>query len=485
MSDELKIKTVNALFWSFLERVGQQSIQFVISIILARLLLPEQFGLIAMLWIFMAIAQVFVDSGFSKALIQKQDVSYTDECSIFYFNILIGFIMAGILCAISPSIARFYSQPLLFPLTCTFSVNLVINAFSIVQVSLLTKKLDFKSQLIVSTAATVISGVIGIYMALNGYGVWSLVFQYISSNLSRTYLLWVLSSWRPSFIFSFASLKSMLPFGSRLTISFLIDIIFQNIYYVIIGRIFSSSDLGFYSRARHFQQLAVDNIANVVGRVIFPTLSSIQNDLPRLKRGTRKVMTMMVMVNFPLMIGMAIVAEPMILLLLTEKWAQSIVYLQLLCIVGFLYPLHVVNLIPLQVLGRSDLFLRIEILKKILIVVAVAITYRWGIVAMIYGQIATSCLSYWINSYFTGKLLNYSISCQIKDTIPSLALSCIMGVTIYCIKFFIAGNLLLLIVQVLAGILLYSALCYIFKLSSFLEAKEMVRSKILNRGFTV
>ncbi|MBW1833473.1 MAG: lipopolysaccharide biosynthesis protein [Deltaproteobacteria bacterium] len=481
MPDGLKNKTLHALFWSSFERIGQQGIQFIISIILARLLLPEQFGLIAMLTIFMAIAQSFINSGFGQALIQKQDVTHIDECSIFYFNIFVGFFAAGLLCLAAPWIAGFYNQPLLVPLTCALSLNLIINAFGLVQITLLTKHIDFKTQLKVSVIATVISGTIGVPMAFNGFGVWSLVAQSLSSNLFRTALLWLFNTWRPSLAFSLVALRGMFAFDSKLLCAKLIATIFNNIYLIVIGKMFSAADLGFYSRAKGLQQLPVANISGIVSRVTFPVFSSVQDDKPRLKRGVRKALLTLAMLNFPLMIGMGVVARPLVMVLLTEKWGPCIPYLQSLCVVGMLYPVHLINLNVLTAQGRSDLFFRLEILKKILVVIAISVTYRWGIIAMIYGQIVTSCLGYFLNAYYTGKMLDYPITEQIQDLIPSLALAGIMGLGVYALKYaHIANQLALLSAQIITGIVLYAVLCYIFRISSFMDVIEMVKSKLLN-----
>ncbi len=477
MSRSLKSKTLHGLFWSFFERVGQQGIQFIISIILARLLLPEQFGLIAMLTIFMAIAQSFINSGFGQALIQKQDVTHIDECSIFYFNILVGFLAAGLLCLTAPWIAGFYNQPLLVPLTYVLSLNMIINAFGLVQTTLLTKHIDFKTQLKVSVIATVISGTIGVTMAFNGFGVWSLVAQSLSSNLFRTALLWLFNTWRPSLAFSFISLRGMFAFGSKLLFAGLLNTIFNNLYLVVIGKIFSAADLGFYSRAQRLQQICLTNIADAPARVTFPVFSSVQDDKPRLKRGVRKALTTMAMINFPMMLGLAVIAKPLVHVLLTDKWLPCVPYLQLLCAVGMLYPLHLINLNVLKAQRRSDLFFRLEILKKVLIAFAIAVTYRWGIVVMIYGQIVTSCLAYYLNAYYTDEMLGYSIIEQIRDVFPSLVLACAMGVGIYMLHYsLIANQLLLLSLQIILGVAIYSLLCHIFKISSFKENIEIVKS---------
>ena len=474
----LKNHTIKGFFWSFLERIGQQGIQFIISIILARLLLPEQFGLIAMLTIFMAVAQSFVQSGFGSALIQKQDASHLDECSIFYFNIFVGFFVAAVLFFTAPWIADFYRIPLLAPLARVLSLNLVINAFGVVHTTLLTKRIDFKPQMKVSLVATVLSGFIGVAMANNGYGVWSLVAQSIGSNLFRTALLWLFLPWRPSWMFSLDSLRSMFSFGSKMLFSGLLDTIYNNLYLVIIGKLFSATDLGYYTRAQQTQQLPVENLSTTVGRVTFPVFSSIQDDEARMKRGTRKALSTLAMVNFPLMIGLAVVAKPLVLVVLTEKWLPCVPYLQLLCMVGLLYPLHAINLNVLIAMGRSDLFFRLEIYKKAMITAMICITYRWGILAMIYGQIATSVIAYYMNSYYTGKLLSYPITEQIKDFVPVFGLASVMGCGVYLAGYLsVQSSMKLLISQVLIGVVLYIFLCSLTRISSFMEILSMAQDK--------
>lgn len=476
----LKEKTIGALSWSFVERIGQNGMQFVIAIILARMLSPAEFGLIAMLAIFIAVAQSFIDSGFGSALIQKKGASYTDECSIFYFNIFVAILAAAILCIFAPLIATFYHSPILIPLTRALSFNLVINAFGLIQVSLLIKRIDFKTQLKVSMLATVLSGAIGIVMAYRGFGVWSLVAQSLSQNFFRTSLLWTFIEWRPTWTFSYQSLKSLFSFGSKLLFSGLLDTIFQNIYLVVIGRLFSPADLGFYSRAREFSQLPVQNVSSSVDRVTFPVFSAVQDDKLRLREGVRKTLSMMAMLTFPMMVGLIVVAHPLILILIGEKWLPCVPYLQLLSVVGLLYPLHVINLNVLKAQGRSDLFFKLEIIKKIIAVIAIIITYQWGITVMIIGQIATSLISYYLNSYFTGKLINYSITWQIKDVLPVLIISCMMGTTIYGLSFVeLQNNYLLLSMQVIIGIFMYILLCRIARIAAFLELTGIIKVNIL------
>ena len=479
MSDGLRTKTLHGIFWSFCERFGEQGIQLVVSVILARLLLPEQFGLIAMLAIFMAVAQSFIDSGFGSALIQKKNATHIDECSIFYFNILVGCLAAGLLCLAAPWIADFYNQPILTPLTRVLSLNLIINSFGLVQTALLTRHIDFKTQLKVSVIATLLSGTIGVTMAFNGFGVWSLVAQSLSINLFRTILLWIFHRWRPALRFSFTSLRAMFSFGSKLLLSGLLDRFFQNIYLLVIGKIFTPAALGFYSRAKRLQELPVENIQSSISRVTFPVFSSIQEDKPRLKQGVRKALMALAMVNFPMMIGLAVIAKPLVLVLLTAKWLPCVPYLQLFCILGALYPLHAMNLNVLKAQGRSDLFLRLEVLKKILIIISIAVTYRWGIQAMIYGQIAVSILGYYLNSYYSGRLINYPITEQIFDLAPYLGISMVMGIGVYSIQSFrFHNNYTLLISQVLAGMFIYAVISWVFRMPAFVEVINISRGKL-------
>lgn len=479
MTKSLKSKTVHALSWSFLQAIGSQGIRFVIGIILARILIPEQFGLIAMLTIFIAIAQTFLDSGFGAALIQKREPSLADTSSIFYFNIIVGFLAAGALCLAAPWIASFYNQPILTPLTRALSLTFIIQSFGMIQSTILIKKIDFKSLTKVSLITGVISGIAGIILAFRGFGVWSLVVQQICAALFQTIALWFLSSWRPAMIFSFNSLREMFGFGSRLLLSGLLNQIFGNLYSLVIGRLFTATDLGFFSRASSLQQLPSHTLADMVGRVTFPVFSTIQDDPERLKKGFQKALTTMVSVQFPVMIGLAIVARPLVLVLLTEKWAGCIFYLQLLCLAGLLYPAHVINLNLLQALGRSDLFLRLEIIKKFLIVISIAITWQWGISAMIIGMIAISKISYLLNSYYTGTLIGYSIKKQLKDMGPYFIVATLMAVAVYAIGILpFPGNWSLIAAQIILGAAIYISICRIFRLSAFMELWQMILSRI-------
>lgn len=470
MQESLKYVTVRALKWTFLETVASRGMQFIVGVILARLLFPEQFGLIAMLAIFIAIAQCFLDSGFAAALIQKRSVTLTDQCSIFYFNIAIGVLAAGLLCMAAPWIAVFYDEPILTPLTRALSLNLVINSFGLIHNALLTKQIDFKTPAKVSLIASSLSGVIAIVTASGGFGVWSLVVQQLSAAGIRTALLWLFHSWRPALIFSFRSLQEMFGFGSRLLASQVLSHIFDNLYYVVIGKLFTAADLGLFARAQTFGEQPSRTLSGMVGGVTFPVFSSIQDDPERLKRVMKKALNVLALINFPIMIGMAVLARPLVLMLLTEKWAGCIPYLQLICMVGLLYPMHALNLNVITAMGRSDLFLRLEIIKKVLIVINILVTWQWGISAMIWGMIVFSGICYFLNSYYTGALIGYPIGEQIKDLSPYLTMAMLMGAGLAALgmaPFPSYGTAFL--AQFVVGIVIYVFLCRISRLEGFME----------------
>ena len=484
MSGSLKGKTIKALLWSFIESVGLISVKFIVGIILARILFPEQFGLIGMLTIFMAVAQVFLDSGFGSALIQKQNATQTDYCSIFYFNIGAGFLIVLIFYSAAPWIAAFYGQPILTPLTRFMSLAIVINAFGLIQNTILIKELNFKKYSYVSLLASSVSGIIGISFAVNGYGVWSLVAQQMSAAFFRTIFLWFICTWRPSLIFSFKSLSQLFGFGSKMLAAGLLNQIFNHIYLLVIGRLFSASHLGFYTRAKTLAEVPSTIIPRMVGRVLFPAFSKIQENPERLKKAMRKALKTIGLVYFPLMIGLAAIAPSLVLLLLTAKWAESIPYLQLLCFAWLLFPVHLINLNLLQSMGRSDLFLRIEIIKKVLIAANICITWRWGIPAMIGGMIVTSLCAYILNSYYTYGLIGYSIGEQLNDLIPTLVLSLIMGVAVYLIGMVsLPGLWCTIILQIFIGSSLYIFLCRLLCLSAFMELWASCWDKISQLKF--
>jgi teichuronic acid exporter len=477
MSD-LQSRTIKGMVWKIIESFGLQSVHFMVTIVLARLLLPEQFGLIGMLALFMALAQSLLDSGFGSALIRKKDASHLDTCSIFYLNLILGILLTALLYGAAPWIARFYNEPLLTSLTRFLSLNILINAFGLVPSAMLTKRMEFKALLMVNMISVIISGAVGMGMALNGMGVWSLAVQSVLNTLLRASLLWLASRWRPSLIFSRIALATMFSFGSRLLLSGLMETFFQNIYNPLIGKVYSATDLGYFTRAQNLHNISIQPEVSALWYVMLPALSPLQDDQARLKQAVQKAMTTAVFFHFPLMIGLIASAPSIIPLLLTDRWAPSIPYFQLFCVAGFLYPMHVLNLIILQVIGRSDLFLRLEVLKKLLIIIGIAVTYRWGITAMLWGQVATSALAYLLNSYYSRHFIGYSTIQQIRDTAPFLFISLMMGAGMYFSFSAVEPALPKLMAQTFIGLSVYFVLIYIFRRLMLFQVLNLARRMV-------
>jgi len=478
MSDNLKKRTLTALLWSFFERVGQKGVKFVISIILARLLMPADFGLLALVTMFLGLAQTFVDSGLGTALIQKKRHEFIDECTIFYTNIGIGIICAVVIYWVAPWAAVYFGEPLLIDMLRVLSIVVVIDSIANIQLTVATKKIDFKTQFNVSFIVSILSGCVGVYMALNGYGVWSLVLMVLSRSVCSAVLLFLLVKWRPKLIYSIQSLRYLFSFGSKIFFSALLDRAFNSSYSIIIAKVYSPVDLGFYGRAQSLQQMPVDAVFQSVARVTFPVFSMLQDDLPRLKRGMRQSLIAMSFFIMPTMIGLAVTAKSVVLLLLTDKWLVIVPYLQLLCVVGLLFPLNAINLNVLKALGRSGLFLKLEIVKKILAASVLAVTYQYGIEIMISGMIVTASIAFYLNAYFNGKLLGYSFSEQIGDCIWMLLASIVMGYLVVSVSYLEFPSLsVFLFVQVLTGFMSYLALCYLLRIPVLIEIVDKLKRK--------
>lgn len=481
----LKHKTISGLFWSFSETGINLLVHLVIGIILARLLSPDEFGLIGMIIIFIAISQSFIDSGFSQALIRKTDCKQEDYATVFYFNLFTGILFYLILFFLSPSISQFFNEPILQDIVRALGLILIINSFAIIQRTILIKNIDFKLQAKITLSSSVLSGIIGITLAYNGFGVWSLVVQRILNQLFIATLLWIFNRWLPTLEFSKQSFKEMFSFGSKLLASGLIDTTYRNIYYLIIGKFFSATDLGYYTRADHFSRIPSQNINASVSRVTYPVLSQLQNEPSKLKAGYKRIIKSIMLINFSVMLGMAAIARPMVLTLIGEKWLSSVPYLQLLCIVSMMYPLHALNLNILKVKGRSDLFLRLEIIKKGLAIPVILFGIFIGIKAMILAMIFNSFFAYFINSYYSSKLIDYSISEQIKDVLPDFAISIFMAIIVFSIQMTIPlSPLLKLIIGIVLGFGIVISLSKIFAIDGYKELKNVIMELIWRKKVT-
>lgn len=477
MSDSLKSKTVKGVVWSSIERFSTQGVQFLIMIIMARLLTPKDYGLIGMLAIFLAVAQSLIDSGFSQALIRKQDRTDVDNSTVFYFNIVVSSALYLILFIAAPFVADFYNQPELTSVMRVVCLGVILNSLAVVQRALLTVRIDFKTQAKASLSAAVISGCIGIVLAYCGFGVWSLVVQQLLNLSVNTLLLWIFSKWRPIAVFSWKSFHELFAFGSKLLASGLLDTLYRNIYPIVIGKLFSASSLGHYTRAQQFSEFPSSNVTGIIQRVTYPILCGIQDETERLEAVYRKFLKLSAFIIFPLMIGMSAVARPFIDIVLGTQWGFCGQLLQIICFAMMWYPIHAINLNLLQVKGRSDLFLRLEIIKKILGITVLCITAPFGLVVMCYGQIFNSIVALVINTYYTGKLINVGFIRQMKDLLPTILLSLTMFWAILLVNGFIEVNMYRLVIGVLVGIIVYASGSYIFKFKELQTLFSLIRRK--------
>lgn len=479
MASALKQKTFNGLLWSFTDNFANLGIQFVAGIILARILTPREFGLIGMITIFVAISQSIVDSGFSQALIRKKDCTRTDYSTVFFFNLVAGIVFFTVLFFAAPAISSFFNEPELKSIVQVLGLVLIINSLTIIQRTILTRRINFKLQARISVIASTGSGIIAITLASLNFGVWSLVALQISKQAINSILLWLWNRWKPKFVFSKDSFNELFGFGSKLLLSGLIDTTYRNIYYLIIGKYFSAVELGYYTRADQFRILPSQNITGVIQRVTYPVLSSIQDDIPRLRTNYQKLIRSTMFITFILMLGMAAIAKPMILTLIGEKWLPSVIYLQMLCFVGMFYPLHALNLNMLNVQGRSDLFLKLEIIKKSLAIPTIIVGVIWGIKIMIAGMMVNTIIAYYLNSYWSGRKIGYSFKQQVKDILPSFILAASVSALVFGLGIVLPFNpLIKLIMQVLAGALLTITISEMIRFRDYLFLKELFLDKI-------
>ena len=476
----LKNKTVTGTMWSAVENLTRLGVTFLVSIILARLLSPEEYGLIGILAIFIALFNAIVDSGFTSALIRKQDATDTDYSTVFYINLVLSLFLATILFLCARPIAIFFERSELVALTRVMSTVVVINAFAIVQRVRTIKAIDFKTQTKITFISSIGSGSIGITMAYMGYGVWALVGQQISNQLLTTILFWIYNKWIPKLIFSWSSFKEMWFFGSKLLASGLIDTAWKEVYQVVIGKCYSPATLGLYTRAKQFADLCSSNLTSVVQRVSYPVLSSIQDDKVRLKLAYKRVIKTTMLPTFVLMLGLAACAESMIQVLIGDQWLECVPMLQITCTYGMLYPLHALNLNMLQVQGRSDLFLKLEIIKKIIAIGPLLLGIFVDIYLMLAGTLVTSLISYYLNAYYSGPFLNYSIMEQVKDILPSLGVALVMAVPISTISFIPMNPYILLPLQIVVGSIITISICEVIKLPEYFEIKGITMS-IINK----
>ena len=478
MKTDLKKKTINGFFWSSIESVFSQGQGMIFGIFLARLLSPEEFGLIGMLTIFISIAQVFVDSGLSQALIRKQKCDNIDYSTVFWTNILIGIFSYIVIWVAAPYIASFYNKPILIPLTRVTSLSIIIGSLTLIQQTKLTKEVDFKVLTKISTIGTFLSGTTSIIMAINGFGVWSLVWRSIINQTIRSILLWKHNNWLPQKLYSKERFKELFGFGSNILYISLIAVVFKNIYYLIIGKNYSDKILGYYTNADQYSGIPSNTITTITNKVTYPILASVQDDNIKLKAMCKKMIPTIMFVSFLIMFGLAALAFPLFSILLGEKWLPSVIFFQALCIAYSVTPLLMINMNIMKIKGRSDLFLKTEIVKYIGFIPIIIIGIIFGLNALIFGIVIFYWVSFFISAMYTQNLIGYSIFEQILDLLPGMLLCLLPALLIWPLEYFVpVGSVFILLLKatIYFGVIIIVSI--LFKLPAYFEIKQILVMK--------
>ena len=490
----LKQKTIKGVGWSAIDNVSGYAVTFVVGIILARLLSPEDYGLLGLIGIFTAICNCFINAGFVSALIRKKEATEEDYSTVFICNLGMALFLYGVLFVCAPLISRFFERQELVALIRVSTLSLIIGSLAMVQRTRLTKRIDFKTQTKITIISAIVRGVVGITTAFIGWGVWALVAQDLTSNIVSTILLWHYNKWTPNFRFSVVSFRELFGYSSKLLITGLIDTVWKEINQVVIGKCYTPATLGQYTRAGMFSGLFSSNLTNIIQRVSFPVLSQIQDESSRLKDGYRRIIRSTMLITFTCMLMLAAISKPMILVLIGEKWLQASTFLQIICFGSMLYPLHAINLNMIQVKGRSDLFLKLEIIKKCIAVGPLLLGIFISIYWMLIGSVMTGLISYYVNAYYSGPLLNYSIRAQIKDILPSffiaLTTAAVSFLPVLIYDYFWHGEnwrtiaFIVFPLQLIIGFIVLIVINEKAKTSEYLEVKNIVASstrKIFNK----
>ena len=478
-SGSLAQRSVRAVFWSGANLGIRQGLQFGVTMLLARLLAPEDFGAVAVLYLFTGLGSLFIDSGFGSALVQRRQTTREEESTVFFFNLGVGALVALLLTGLSPHIATFFNLPVLQPLTCLMALNLFLGAFASIHTILLTKALDFRTQMKANAIGSVGSGVVAVTLAWQGFGVWSLAAHVLVGTIINNIVLWHCHAWRPAARFSLRSLRSLFGFGSYILLSGLLDTVSGRLHTLLIGKMYSPRALAFFARAETTQQMPAGLLTGILGRVAFPVFSSAADDRLRLARVVKRTLTAIMMLNIPAMVGMAMVADPLVLTLFGEQWAPSIPLLQILCCAGALWPLHVINLNVLKAQGRSDLFFKIEVAKTVIGVTALAAASLHSVLAIAVSYVAADFISFLLNAYYTGVLLGYGATRQMLDVLPYTAVSIFMAACIWLISFSAPlSPIVMLMLQLSVGVGVYLGVCKLLRLSAFEEAWGLAAHEI-------
>ena len=470
-----KEKVLSNFVWRFAERCGAQLVTFIVSIVLARILAPEDYGQIALITVFTTIMQVFVDSGLGTALIQKKDADDLDFSSVFYFNFVVCLILYAVMFGAAPFIAGFYNDSSLTPIIRVISLTIVISGVKGIQQSYVSRNMLFKRFFYATLGGTTFSAFLGIALAYAGFGVWAIVAQQLFNTAIDTLILWLTVKWRPKRMFSWERLKGLLSFGWKMLASSLLDTVYNNIRSLIIGKMYSSSDLAYYDQGKKFPNVIVTNINTSIDSVLLPTMASTQDDAGRVKSMTRRAIKTSTYIMAPLMMGLAFCAEPIVELVLTDKWLPCVPFLRIFCITYMFYPIHTANLNAIKAMGRSDLFLKLEIAKKVVGMALLLSTMWFGVMAMAYSLLIGTVTGMIINSWPNRKLLNYSYLEQMRDILPGIALAVFMGFCVNLVSLFHLPNVATLLIQIPLGALIYIAASAVLHLESYEYLMGMIR----------
>lgn len=475
-------RTLSNLLWRFFERCGAQGVTFLVSIVLARLLEPTVYGTIALVTVFTTIMQVFVDSGLGSALVQKKNADDLDFSSVFYFNMAMCLALYGLMFLAAPLIASFYSRPELTPVVRVLSLTLVISGVKNIQQAYVSRHMLFKRFFFATLGGTVGAAVIGIWMAYRGYGVWALVAQNLFNQTLDTVILWITVKWRPRRAFSYERLKGLFSYGWKLLVSALLDTGYRELRQLIIGKLYTDADLAHYNRGDQFPKVIVTNINTSIDSVLLPSMSLAQDDREKVRHMTRRAIRISTYIMMPMMMGLAVCAEPIVSLVLTDKWLPCVPFLRIFCFTYAFYPIATANLNAIKALGRSDLFLKLEIVKKIVGLVALVSTMWFGVMVMAYSLLFTSVAGQIINSWPNRKLLHYDYLDQLRDMLPQIGLSVAMGGIVYCVTFLHLNSVVTLFIQIPLGAAVYFGASWLFKLESFSYIRKTVRAFLSRHG---
>lgn len=471
----LKLNALSGMMWKFFENIGMQMVQLIIQIVLARILMPEEYGLIGLLTIFISISDIIITQGLTTALIQKKNAEEVDFSSVFYANLIVSFLLYTILFFASPLIADFYHEPILISVTRVLSLNVIIGAVPAVHNAILSRNLEFKKSFYRNIANVITQGIVGIYLAYMGFGVWALVFSKVIGTLVGTIVICITVRWYPKKYFNMQRIKSLFSYSSKVLGTNLLNTIFNNIHSIIIGRYFTAADLGYYQRGQQIPHLSMGAVDSSMSAVLYPTFSKLQDNLPALKNALRRAMKLSMFLVLPILFGVYAISEPLTIVLLTEKWLPSVPFMKLACIATMFWPLAHRNQ-ALNAIGRSNITLKLSIIGKTITIIAIIICIRWGIYAIMLGSIISLAICTWISSYYVSKYIGYTIPEFILDILPPLLISLIMCIFVSVLGMLEINLYIKLIIQILIGIVVYTGCAFLFRLDSIYYSIDIIKS---------